>query len=356
MKRKYDVAAYIWPSYTGSDKRSRIFWEEGFGEWQTVKKACAAQPLWGYVNEADAYVMQMQIDAALDFGINVFIYDWYWYDDRPFLEDCLNNGFLKAKNNKKMKFYIMWANHDATDVWDRRNAGNDSVVWSGKVSLDCLKKIAERWLDRYMCLENYYKIDNKPVLAIYDLGNFIDGLNGIDNARGAMSYLNELARKKGFDGIHFQLIKYGENMQNLSGVDSGKSDYAENKLGFSSSTHYQYVHFNMFEKDYTDMLTDVKKEWETARKLKIPYFPHVSVGWDNTPRYNKIKQPQARGNTPESFKKHLQEAKAFADESGVNLITINSWNEWTETSYLEPDTEHGYEYLQAVRDVFGPAE
>ena len=34
------------------------------------------------------------------------------------------------------------------------------------------------------------------------------------------------------------------------------------------------------------------------------------------------------------------------------LITINSWNEWTETSYLEPDTKYGYGYLEAIKDVF----
>ena len=34
------------------------------------------------------------------------------------------------------------------------------------------------------------------------------------------------------------------------------------------------------------------------------------------------------------------------------LITINSWNEWTKTSYLMPFTMYGYGYLEAVRNVF----
>ena len=53
---KIDVAAYIWPAYTGDEMRSRIFWEEGIGEWQTVKNAAPKEngydwrrkPLWGY--------------------------------------------------------------------------------------------------------------------------------------------------------------------------------------------------------------------------------------------------------------------------------------------------------------------
>lgn len=55
------------------------------------------KPLWGYVNEADPEVMEQQIEAAVSHGVNVFIYDWYWFDNRPFLENCLNDGFLKAE-------------------------------------------------------------------------------------------------------------------------------------------------------------------------------------------------------------------------------------------------------------------
>jgi hypothetical protein len=52
----------------------------------------------------------------------------------------------------------------------------------------------------------------------------------------------------------------------------------------------------------------------------------------------------------------LKKAKEFADRwNTVPLITVNSWNEWTESSYLQPDDRTGYGYLQAVKDVFGSA-
>ncbi|WP_449436284.1 glycoside hydrolase family 99-like domain-containing protein [Pedobacter steynii] len=77
-------------------------------------------PLWGYLDEANPKDMDKKITAAVDYGVNTFIFDWYWYEGKPFLEDCINEGFLKA-NKGRMKFYLMWANHDATTYWERKN-------------------------------------------------------------------------------------------------------------------------------------------------------------------------------------------------------------------------------------------
>ena len=61
------------------------------------------------------------------------------------------------------------------------------------------------------------------------------------------------------------------------------------------------------------------------------------------------------GNTPERFREALEIAhkRLLAQESGPRVLTVNSWNEWTEGSYIEPDTAHGLKYLEAIRDVFG---
>jgi len=368
--KKYDIAAYIWPSYTGDEKRARIFWPEGIGEWQTVQNPAkkyidgaeyswSRKPVWGYVNEADPYVMEMQIEAATDYGVNVFIYDWYWYDRRPFLENCLNDGFLKAKNNNKMKFYLMWANHDATYLWDKRNsADNESVVWKGSVDSREFMIITKRVIEKYFKHPSYYHIDGKPVFMIYDLENLVRGLGGVEATISAIEGFRKECVKSGLEGLHIQLAKWGEHIHNFSGFDSSvgvSTSEIFKALGFDSLTNYQFAHFVDIDRDYRDITADVLKDWElTERTYKKPYFPHISVGWDNNPRFTEFKPGIVKNNTPAAFAEALAQAKKYADSHPGQppLITINSWNEWTETSYLMPDDLYGYGYLEAVKKVF----
>ena len=223
MKQAYDVAAYIWPAYTGDEPRARIFWEEGYGEWQSVHNAPALssangtgkpkdyvwnrRPLWGYVNEADPTVMEMEIACAHRHGVNVFIYDWYWYDDRPFLEQCLDNGYLQAKNNDLVKFYLMWANHNATNMWNIRlsDTRESDIIWRGDVSFDIFRKLVRRWIEQYFSHPSYYKIDGRPVFMIYDVFTLIKGLGGSDGTRAALDYFRDEVKNAGFPGLHLQI-------------------------------------------------------------------------------------------------------------------------------------------------------
>ena len=370
---KYDIAAYIWPAYTGDEPRTRMFWPEGMGEWQSVKSATKKydghnwprKPLWGYVNEADPYVMEMEIEAATDHGVNVFIYDWYWFDRRPFLECCLNDGFLKAKNNKKMQFYLMWANHNAGHLWNKNLSDSDVAnepIWVGAVDADEFRRMSRRIADKYFGIDNYYKIDGCPVFMIYEVGRLIEGIGSISKTREALDEFREYVKSLGYPDLHLQFTGRGDDTLNMSGVDDSNNEgmcEIIHELGADSMTHYQFVHFTDIDRDYNEIMTDVVKEWDKIdRDYKMPYFPHVSCGWDNNPRYHSFRPGIVKNNTPENFESALREAKKYIDEhtDRVPLITINSWNEWTETSYLEPDDLYGYGYLEAIKKVFKDEE
>ncbi len=370
----YDVAAYIWPSYTGKEMRARQFWPDGIGEWQTVMSVPSRmplkpadyewdrKPLWGCVDEADPKVMEMQINEAKRHGVNVFIYDWYWYDRRPFLEQCLDEGFLGASNNEEMQFYIMWANHDANYTWDTRLSDttwrDNCPVWEGKVDRVEFERVAHRLIEKYFSRPNYYRINGKPVFMIYDIDNLVAGLGGLEATREALDWFRAEVIKAGHPDLELQLTAWGERISNMSGVDG--EHYLPTRevvptLGFGSVTNHQFVHFCDMNRDYRDILDTVTAEWARMdREYTVPYYPHVSIGWDNNPRFRGFVPNVCKGNTPEAFEHALRLARDYVDNHDlpVPLVTINSWNEWTETSYLEPDTLYGYGYLEAVRKVF----
>ena len=365
-EQKYDVAAFLYPAYASDDPRLRPFWPMGIGEWETVMTMQQRnpghywdrKPLWGYINEADPAVMSMEIEQATKYGVNVFIFDWYWFDGRPFMETTLNNGFLKADNVEKMKFYLMWANHDVLNHWDTRLAriNEENVIWTGKVDRDEFEKICKRNIEKYFKHSQYYKIDGKPVFMIYAIPQLIAGLGGIEQAADALKWFKEETIRAGFPGLELQLTMWSINV-NYSGFDASKTMNPENdfvkQLGFTSATHYQFAHFANVNEDYMKIMDQVQKEWVRIDSVfDLVYYPHISVGWDNSPR--TARSAVVKNNTPENFEKALRMAKDYADKhpKQVPLITINSWNEWTETSYLMPCNVFGYGYLEAIKKVF----
>ncbi len=365
-KQKYDVAAFLYPAYASDDPRLRPFWPMGIGEWETVMTMQKRnpghywnrKPLWGYINEADPSVMSMEIEQATKHGVNVFIFDWYWYDGRPFMETTLDNGFLKADNVDKMQFYLMWANHDVLNLWDTRlaNVKENNVIWTGKVDRQEFEKVCKRNIEKYFKHPQYYKIDGKPVFMIYDIPQLIAGLGGIEETADALKWFKEETKKAGFPGLELQITMWSINL-NYSGLDAGKTADPGNsfvkKLGFTSGTHYQFAHFTNVNEDYNVIMDAVEREWERIdSSYDFTYYPHISVGWDNSPRTGV--SAVMKNNTPENFEKALRKAKAFVDRHPKQkpLITINSWNEWTETSYLMPCDMFGYGYLEAVKHVF----
>lgn len=352
----YDVAAYVWPSCHHDKRFGDMLWPEGTGEWEIIKKGNPRfeghyqpkQPLWGYGLDDDPQVMERWIDAATDHGVNVFIFDWYWFDDGPFLESSINNGFLKAKNNEQMKFYLMWANHDVKrNYWNvHRYKDDTSLLWDGAVDLENFKIIVERVIRQYFKKPNYYMIDHKPVFSIFSLQNLIEGLDGIENAVAALDYFREETKKAGFPGLHIQLIGFG-----APGED--QLEQIE-RLGVNSITKYNwggphredYLHWAMESRER-------REQWDAA--LSIPYFPNASIGWDDTPRFphKEAKDMVHYNKSPEGFAASMQKAREYCDNhpDQTKLITVFSWNEWIEGGYLLPDMKYGFGYLNAVKRV-----
>ncbi len=364
--QEYDVAAFYWPSCHFDERWATFFPDGSQGEWESIRN-CKPKweghyqprvPAWGYLMDNDPAAMEKRIEAATSHGVNVMLFDWYWFENKPFLESALNDGFLKARNVDTMKFYLMWANHDAKTAWDVRRSHKLEVIWPGSVDLSTFKTVVARVIKKYFSHSSYYKIDGKPVFAIYDMNNLIKGLGGVQQTVAALDYFRSEVKKAGFPGLHFQMIYWGKVPKiDDSGFASEKGTTANTVKTFKvdSLTNYQFAHLARPVGDYIPWADKAIANWPRwSRQFDAPYFPHVSIGWDNNARFVEIRGAITENANPETFKKYLLKAKAYVDAhpDQPKLITINAWNEWVEGSYLEQDERFGMGYLEAVRDVF----
>jgi hypothetical protein len=376
-KDGYEIAAYYFPQYH-PDPRNDEWYGQGWTEWDFVKAARPRfpghnqpiVPAWGYFNEADPAWAAKEIDLAANHGITSFIYDWYWYDGRPFLQDGLEKGFLQAPNLQRLNFSLMWANHDWLNLYPAPFDRPPALLTPGKVDRAGFERLTDYVIEKYFSQPNYLKFKGAPFFSIYEIGGFIAGMGGLEEARGGLESFRAKTKAAGFPELHLNVIAWG--FDNLpGGIQISDPAGIINFLGFASAGSYVWIHHYDAGKgpfptvEYNHVAETNYKVWEEFRQnFPVPYQPNVSMGWDSTPRtdqslnFQKGQYPYKSvivNNTPQAIQAALVNAREFVDrqEGEPKMISLNSWNEWTEGSYLLPDTVHGTAFLEAIHNIFG---
>lgn len=384
--KPYTVAVYYFPNYH-PDAANETWHGNGWTEWDLVKAAKPRfpghqqpkVPAWGYFDESDPAWAAKEIDLAADHGVDVFLYDWYWYEQVPgnrYLHDGLEKGFLKAPNRNRLKFALMWANHDWLNIHPASFTNHPEKLTEGAVSPESWDKLTDYVIANYFNQSNYWKLNGKPYFSIYEIATFINGFGSLDKAVAALRRFDEKTKAAGFPGLHLNVMAWGFNagaLSNLPWEQALKNPEAIFKaVSPASVTSYCYIHHYTAPKNqfptmkYADALAANERAWNTFDQQfsPAPYFPNVSMGWDASPRCLQSDSYALRGypwmnaftdNTPAAFRTALERAKVHLEKASPEhkILTINAWNEWTEGSYLLPDKVHGLQYLEAIKAVFG---
>ena len=245
-------------------------------------------PLWGYEDEADPAAMARKIAAAADQGVKQFIFDWYWYDDGPFLQRCLEEGFQKAENADRLSFSLMWANHTWVDIHPAKRGHNPPVQYSGVVTPETFDRVCDYVIEHYFSHPSYYKIDGCPFFSLYELMTLMRGLGGAEPTRLALSRFRQKVQAADYPDLHLTAIVWG--VQILPGEEA-ITDPAIllTALGFDTVTSYVWIHHiplpTFPQTPYADVLEEARKHWHAVRaEYPLPYFPNVTMGWDSSPR------------------------------------------------------------------------
>ena len=307
--RNYEVAVYYWPNWH-VDARNEKWLGKGWTEWDLVKAATPRFPghvqpripLWGYQNEAEPKVMEQKIDAAADNGVTAFIFDWYYYNEGMALQRCLHEGFLKAPNRNRLKFAIMWANHDYIDLFPAR-IGKPKTLWNaGAVTRETFVKATNLMIQEYFSQPNYWRIDGLPYVSIYELHTLMKGLGGAEKTRQALEDFRARCKAAGLPGVHINAVAWGvqlstvgsESIRDISSMDKPAVIVKDAAgliaaLGINSVTSYVWVHHvgipTFPSYPYEEWGDQAVQQWPGFQtQFRVPYFPNVSVGWDSTPR------------------------------------------------------------------------
>lgn len=370
------TAVYYFPNFH-VDPRNEAVHGKGWTEWELMKHAGPRFPghmqpkipAWGYEDEADPAVMARKIDAAADHGFDAFIFDWYWYEG-PFLERALNEGFLGAPNRSRMKFALMWANHDWKNFHPgNRDTANYKITFPWTTRKDTIPYVWDYLIEHYLTQPNYWKINGKPYFSIYAISRFISQMGGVEDAAEVLEDFRARAKAAGLTGLHLNAV--GLDMLDRSPQSAARHDQVI-KTGFDSCTSYNCVCLS--EKwmqefprvDFQEMADDyIEVAKKTMRALPFPFYPVVTTGWDPSPRTIQSEVYDPAPSYPwmavmESSPEKLADATRKTAEllmtrpADERIMFFNAWNEWTEGSYLEPDNFYGMKLLEAVRDALKP--
>jgi len=361
-----DVVAVYYPHWHNYDHGSS--WKgEGWTEWVEMAAAKPKFPgheqpkvcTWGDFDESDPKWVAKEIDLAADHGIDVFMYDWYWYSGVRTMEEALEQGFLKAKNRNRMKFALMWANHDRRDQFYPEHGAPRTVWFPIRHSSNDLTRVIDYCIENYFKEPNYWKVDGGLFFSIYRAENFVKEIGGQEKTKALFDEMNEKLKEACLPPMHWSgMVLTPEGAELLK------------KAGFSSTSRYNIKSGKVdpdFTEKYEDMMDAHVKHWEKmTSKSSLVNIPVVTMGWDATPRCRQdvpwpysLKEypyvPVVVGNTPKRFEQLLQDAANHCknDPHHPYGVLLNAWNEWTEGCYLLPESRTGTAYLEAIKNVFG---
>ncbi len=308
-----------------------------------------------FYRSSNRRVLDWHVHWMREHAVNLMLWDWYpgtsrdgSFDPTFFGNRALEIGFLgkeklggpPVRTNRfadRMAFAVMWTNHQP---YHKPGKG-----------------LAEYLVDQFLTQPNYYRMDGKPLLPLWSPRDLVAGAGGTAQARAALDQLRACARSRGLPGIYVAAVTGATTRGQMAELGiNGAMGYNVLTAGGASDEYRRWsgrVIADRLEDFSTQTVSGHEETWSRmaeafGRDYLLATCPMQN--WEPTLRPTSYVMVN---NTPDAYRDLLRKSREFIERRGLRkFVTIEAWNEWLEGSYVEPSTQWGLAYLDAIRDVF----
>jgi hypothetical protein len=356
VDRQARVIAFYLPQFHPIPEND-AWWGPGFTEWTNVARA---RPLFpghqqphipadlGFYDLRVADTREAQAKLAKRYGIEAFCYWHYWFAGRRILERPYTEMLQSGKPD--FRFCLAWANQTWSGTW--HGAPDDILIEQTYPGAHDDEDHFEHVLPAFRD-PRYLRVDDRPLFYVFRPELLPD-------PRAFVERWRSLAERAGLGGIYLvaevsDLLGRGPVYTNVT------------KDSFDAGVYIRLParvdRLATFEMRLTRKLLRWPEHYRYATEpietppvlVAEPIYPCVYPNWDNTPRSGRqglvLKSP-----TPNAFRVHVRAAveSLARTASAHRLLFVKSWNEWAEGNYLEPDLDHGHEFLTVLAEETAP--
>jgi len=289
--------------------------------------ASAARPLAGFYDSADPAVAEWHVRLAQAAGLDAFLVDWW--GEHNGLDRAVDSGIAAAAQKLGFKFALL----------------DERAQFHGK--FEDYTAMLTRALRKYSGSPVYLKLDGKPVVYLYQVATkpglspqeFSALKQHVEKEIGAVYWIvdklahDAIAHKAG-DLAREKCIP--AEWLATPGVDSFAF--------YGTFSNFRACRYEELAGKYRYL---TKLAHDAGRKMLLPVHPgHNNSRFNPTP----YEMPRRDGQT-------LRDYLRAATDAGADYILVTSWNEWPETTIVEPSSSwpDPYLYLKILAEWKGVA-
>lgn len=303
------------------------------------------EPYTGWL-DSDACTVEKQLATARAFGIDFFLFDWYFGAPATANGERLNSAFeitRALQDRHGMQYAVLYVNNGPFDV--------PPSSWPDAVA---------QWVS-YFQDADYVRVQGKPLFMIIDSGQMRTTFGSSDAVAGALAMLRQAAQAAGLPGVY---VVGGVVMPTQGDQHLYEQILAANLVreGYDAIGTYNYVGSpppidGMLP--YSTLAAAGRWTWAGATAYSpLPFIPVAVDGWDPRPWQEKLAGKLVYyDRSPSEVAQLVADAADWAEANPLlrvepapapPMVLLEAWNELGEGSYLVPTVADGRSYGDAL--------